>query len=111
MPASREQGATIPEELIRQSDRVIEQLDCLFTILDKTRENLEGMHGIMEPFSIELTTEIDKLDSSIKAYRAKSEDIYMEVSNSLRTYATSLMSELELLSHSVNNISEAINSL
>lgn len=111
MAAERTTGATIPEELLRQSGRVTEQLQCLFKILDTTTDHLEDMSVIMGDYSPELTAEIKKLKDSIVAYRAKSNDIYTDVSDELRNYATNLINNLTELTTSVQNISAAIESL
>ena len=63
--AARTPAATLPEELQRQSDRIREQLAQLKKMLGTISTNLAGMSGIMEKYSPELQTEIDKLLGSI----------------------------------------------
>lgn len=108
MPAGREQAATLPEEILRQSGRVIEQLQCLFVILDTTTDHLEDMSGLMGNYSAELTAEINKLKEALILYRNKSNEIYTDVADGLRIYANNLLNSLSDLTTNVQSISDAI---
>ena len=108
MGAARTPAATVPEELKRQSDRIIEQLTQLYKILDTTTSHLGEMSQMMENYSPDLVAQINKLKSALESYRGKAGTIYGEVSDSLAIYASSLVQNLENLSTSVSEISNTI---
>lgn len=111
MAASRTAGATVPEELKRQSERITEQLTQLNKILDTVTDHLNEMGTMMENYSPDLVKQVTSLSGSLTAYKGKAANIYSEVSQSLATYATGLIQNLENLSSNVEGIGTAIENL
>ncbi|HAB66868.1 MAG TPA: hypothetical protein DCE23_05830 [Firmicutes bacterium] len=111
MAASRTKGATVPEELSRQSQRVDEQLAQLNKILDIIMNRLDNMSRMMNNYSPELVSQIKDLRASIESYKTKAGKIYKDVSYSLATYAMNLLQNLEGLITSVNKISASVKEL
>lgn len=111
MAASRTKGATIPEELQRQSERVDEQLSQLNIILDTIMDRLDQMSVMMENYSPDLVAQIKNLRASLESYKTKTGKIYGDVSYSLAKYAVNLLQNLENLIGSVTEIGNAIQNL
>lgn len=102
---------TVPAELKRQSQRIVEQLTCLNTILDTTSDHLTEMSKMMANYSPDLVTQIDKLNSSLQTYKEKAGKIYGEMSESIGNYASGLLHNLDSLTSSISGISNTIESL
>lgn len=111
MAASRTKAATVPEELIRQADRITEQLTSLHSIIDNSTSHLDDMARMMANYSPDLVQEIQKLNVALSSYRSKSASIYNEVSEGLKIYANDLMNNLSALQDSVKTISQAVEQL
>lgn len=112
MAASLSPAQTLPEELLRQSERIQEQLLCLNRILDTSTSHLGNMVNILTPYSSqELVNEVNKLRNTLGAYKSKAGNIYNEVSEGLKTYALDLINNLTELQESIETISQAVESL
>lgn len=111
MAASRTAGATVPEELQRQSDRITEQLTQLNIILDTVTDRLGQMSTMMANYDPELVTQINNLKSSLETYKGKAADIYGDVSYSLARYAANLLQNLEALTGNVTEIGNIVEGL
>lgn len=111
MAASRTPGATIPEELQREADRIQEQFSQLKIILNSAAADLGEMSQLMEPYDSSLASKITELGNIILDYAPKAEGIYDEVSNSLSTYAINLASSLDNLAHGIENLRNSVDAL
>lgn len=111
MAASRTEADTIPAELIRQSDRVKEQLTCLTTILNSVNQDLNEMNSMMKNYSPELCQQISALYNYLESYKGKSQKIYNEVSESLFLYASNLLNNITELTKDINQIGQAVENL
>lgn len=111
MPGSSTAGATVPEELERQSKRIKEQLTQLQAILDTITGDLGEMIRIMRNYSPELVMQINTLKSYLESYKGKANKIYSDMSLTLSAYAINLLQNLEDLTSSVTAIGNAIKSL
>ncbi len=109
--ASRTPGSTIPEELQRQADRIQEQFFQLQTILTNAAGHLSEMSRMMEPYDVTLSGKMSELDQIISDYVPKARDIYDEVSNSLSTYASNLLTSLDDLTSGIDNLRTSVENL
>lgn len=109
--ASREAAGTIPAELIRQSDRVKEQLTCLTTILTNVNADLKEMDTMMKEYSPELSKQVTTLYDYLETYKTKSQKVYGEVADSLFMYASSLLNNITELTNGINQIGQSIENL
>ncbi len=111
MAASRTVEATIPLELQRQSARIQEQLVQLNKILDVITRNLGDMSAIMGNYSPALVTQFNNLKNYLESYKGKTQNIYLDIADSLASYATALLQSLDNLTKSVNAIGQAVENL
>ena len=111
MPASRTAAETVPGELLRQSERVDEQLVRLGALLDIITERLEDMSNMMANYSPDLVTQFRALKTSLESYKTKANTIYKEIASSLSTYATSLLHYLDELTNNVAAIEQSVRDL
>lgn len=111
MAAQRTPAEGMANELLRQSERIQEQLVCLGRILDVSTSNLGNMTNMLAPYSKELADEVFKLKTSIENYKSKANSIYGDVAGGLKAYAVDLMNNLTELQESVKAITQAVESL
>ena len=111
MAASRTPGATIPEELQREADRIQEQFSQLQIILNNAASHLAEMSTMMQPYDTTLAGKMDELNQIISDYVPKAKNIYDDVLDSLSAYAANLSSSLENLTGGIDKLRSSVDNL
>lgn len=102
---------TLPEELDRQSKRILEQVKALEKILTTVSGNLTSMSTMMEKYSPDLVAQFKRLNDAIVDYQTKSNKVGTAMSETLGEYARNLTNNLAGLTDAVGRVEDSVKAL
>lgn len=108
---SRTSAATTPEEILRQSQRIVEQYNNLSTILNNVWHWLDEMGYRLKEYDPNIASRMDKLRGDVYSFGKKSNPIYTDFAKALENYANGSKSNLDALQKDITDISAAISDL
>ncbi len=111
MAASKSPAATVPEEILRQSERISEQATCLVKIIDLLQEHLDNVIPRVRKANDAASNSIRSLKNSLTTYSSIAKSTYQNISEKLRDYSLKTTDNFEEMDASIKNVCSEIEKL